>query len=101
MESTDIALVDHAMLYQAYLLANDLNESPNIDEVWMAETYDSEKMIDIWCFKASQEIMEKANPENFMFGPQHLNHWSPHIEEYKARRARAVAQKYVPLSRRN
>ncbi len=100
MESSDIALVNHAMLYEAYLMTNESIDSTNIDEVWMAENYDPEDRTDLWCFKAREEIMDKANPSNFMFGVRHSEHWSAELSQYKAKVARANSEKYVPLSKR-
>jgi hypothetical protein len=64
LESTDIALVSHVSLYKAFLQAHSIVATPNIDEFWLASTYDAEDFCDLHCLLAGDEIMDRANPEN-------------------------------------
>jgi acyl carrier protein len=76
LESQDIALVSPASLYKAFLRASERVTTPNIDQVWIAETYDPENCCQLECYLASEAIMDRANPENFMFGPRYAEYWA-------------------------
>ena len=79
LESRDIALVNPAILYKAFLKARDKVSPANIDQVWVANTYQADCRFD--CFQASEVIMDEANRENFMFGPRYSDYWRKAIAQ--------------------
>lgn len=79
LESQDIALVSPAMLYKAFLRARNRAATENIDEVWVANTYQDYCGLD--CYQAAESIMDVANPENLMLGPQHTDYWNEVLAE--------------------
>jgi hypothetical protein len=79
LESQDIALVSHVTLYKAFLKALNRGSTNNIDQVWVAETYqDSCHFV---CFQADEAIMNKANPDNFELGPRYADDWAEAIRQ--------------------
>lgn len=81
LESDDIALVNWPTLYSAFLAAQQCVSTPNIDQVWLARTYESqyESGCEICCFLGPEPIMDVANPPNFMFGPHYSKYWAAEI----------------------
>lgn len=75
LESQDIALVSRATIYKAFLAAFAKVQPTNIDQVWLAETYEPEDWIEIYCLLAEQAFMDRINPENAMFGPRYTAEW--------------------------
>jgi hypothetical protein len=80
LESQDIALVSRVILYKAFLRARGRVVIPNIEQIWVANTYDPENHCTFACFLAPEAIMDRANPENFMFGPRHAALWAEAIK---------------------
>src|ERR1051326_6314292 len=79
LESQDIALASPATLYKAFLKARDRVVSNNIDQVWVANTY--QDSCNFECFQGEEAIMERANPENFHLGPRYADEWAEAIRE--------------------
>jgi len=76
LESQDIALVNRGMVYKAFLAAHARVNPRHISQVWLAETYEpDERYLFIYCLLANQEIMDRVNPPNAMFGPRYADHW--------------------------
>ncbi len=77
LESDDIALVNHGLLYAAFVVAAQCVPTPAIDQVWMARTYvcPQEIVCNFLCFRGSQRLMRVANPPNFLFGQEHAPYW--------------------------
>jgi len=57
LETDDIALMNHVLLYKAFLQASVCIPTPNIDQVWMARTIGSEEHCSFMCFDAPDSIM--------------------------------------------
>ena len=81
LESQDIALVSPASLYKAFLRARERIATPNINQVWIANTYDPEDYCRLECFHALEEIMDRANPKNLMLGPRYAEYWAEAMKE--------------------
>jgi hypothetical protein len=77
LESSDIALVNPAILYKAFLKARDKVCPANINQIWVANTHQADCRFD--CFQASEITMDKANCENFMLGPRYSGYWAEAI----------------------
>lgn len=77
LESNDIALVNHALLYAAFVVADQCVPTPAIDQVWVACTYvcPQETVCNFLCFRGSQRLMQAVNPPNFFFGQEHSAYW--------------------------
>ena len=69
LESDDIALVNWASLYRAFLFATEDTPRPDLDQVWMACTHLND--CEVCCFAGPEELMECANPPGYQFGRQH------------------------------
>lgn len=100
LESPDIALVSYVSLYKAFLQAHAIIGTPNIDEVWLACTYDSEDYCNLNCLLGSDDIMDAANPENFEWGPRHSQVWDQAIKDDLAKFGPIDLAQYLPMARR-
>jgi hypothetical protein len=100
LESPDIALVSHISLYKAFLQAQAIIPTPNIDEFWLACTYDPEDHCDLFCLLGPEVIMNAANPENFEWGPHHSEVWDQAIKDDLARFGPIDLAEYIRLARR-
>jgi len=100
LESTDIALVSHVSLYKAFLQAHSIIATPNIDEFWLASTYDPEDYCELHCLLGPDPIMNRANPENFEWGPRHSEVWDQAIKDDLARFGPIDLAHYIPMARR-
>lgn len=100
LESPDIALVSHVSLYKAFLQAHSLIATPNIDEFWIAFTYDPEDHCRLNCLLGPEEVMDAANPENFEWGPRHSAAWDQAINDDSAKFDPIDLANYVPMARR-
>jgi hypothetical protein len=78
LESEDIALTSFSILYKAFLRAHKSVPAVNIDQIWMARTYEEHSRI--CCFLGEETLMQGANPPNFMFGSRHSEYWAAAIE---------------------
>lgn len=74
LESEDNALVNWGSLYEAYLRATEANPRPQLDQVWLACTFVGD--CEVCCFAGPQDLMDRANPENYMLGPGQRSHWT-------------------------
>jgi hypothetical protein len=84
LETDDIALMNHVLLYKAFLQASASIPTPNIDQVWMARTIGSEEYCSFMCCDAPDSIMEKANHAEWMLGKRYAPYWWAEIEREKA-----------------
>lgn len=100
LESTDIALVSHVSLYKGFLQAHSIVNPQNVDEFWIASTYDAENFCELNCLLGSEDIMNEANPENFQWGPHHSLEWDEAIKEDLARFGPIDLAQYVPMAQR-
>ena len=89
LETDDIALMNHIELYKAFLQASARAPTPNIDQVWIAETINPEDCCSFICFDGPEAIMEKVNPPLWMLGKRHASYWWSKIEREK-RTAKAL-----------
>ena len=76
LESDDIALVNPTKLYKAYLQASECIPTPNIDQVWLARTFDPEDSCIFYYFYGPEAMMDKVNPRNYRFGPRYSAYWA-------------------------
>ena len=83
LESDDIALMNHVLLYKAFLQASACILTPNIDQVWVARTIDSEEYCTFICFDGPDSIMEKVNRSQWALGKRHAPYWWAEIEREK------------------
>jgi hypothetical protein len=74
LESEDIALVNWGSLYKAFLAETDLNPRPYLDQVWVACTFEND--CEVCCFYGPDDLMDRANPQNYMFGRRYHAYWS-------------------------
>jgi hypothetical protein len=86
LETDDIALISHVQLYKAFLQASACIPTPNIDQVWMARTIDSEDYCLFICFDGPASIMEKVNLAQWKLGKHHASYWWAEIEREKEQR---------------
>src|SRR5262245_28438038 len=84
LKTDNIALMNHSLLYKAFLQAAACISMPNIDQVWMASTIDNEEHCSFIGFDAPDSIMEKANLPQWMLGKRHAPYWWAEIEREKA-----------------
>ena len=91
LETDDIALMNHVELYKAFLQASACVPIPNIDQVWMAQTINSEDCCSFICFDGPEAVMEKVNLEQWGLGKRHTSYWWSEIEREK--RAAEVLRK--------
>jgi hypothetical protein len=77
LDARDIALTNEAEQYKAYLRARGKNPRPELDEIWLASVWEgaTEDDVEFYCFRAEENLMRRANPENFMFEPRHDDYW--------------------------
>ncbi len=85
LETDDIALMNHVLLYKAFLQASACIPTPNIDQVWMAQTIHSEEYCTFICFDGPDSIMEKVNQSQWALGKRHASYWWAEIEREKER----------------
>lgn len=87
LDGRDVALTNEAEQYKAYLRACRANSRPGLDEVWLASVFDGpkESYVDYYCFRGDDDLMRRANPENFMFERRHDDCWYKVIEQEDAR----------------
>jgi hypothetical protein len=90
LETDDIALMNHILLYKAFFQASACIPTPNVDQVWMARTIGSEEHCSFMCFDAPDSIMEKANHPQWMLGKRHAPYWFAEIEREKAAQDRVI-----------
>lgn len=83
LETDDIALMNHVLLYKAFLQASACIHTPNIDQVWLAETINSEDYCSFICFDGPDPIMEKVNQTQWALGKRHASYWWAEIEREK------------------
>jgi len=83
LETDDIALMNHVLLYKAFLQASACIPTPNIDQVWMAQTIDSEDYCTFICFDGPDSIMEKVNRSQWALGKRHASYWWSEIAREK------------------
>jgi hypothetical protein len=76
LESSDISLTNHIHLYKAFIKAYRRVAIPNVDQIWLARTYDPENLFKLFCFFGPKSVCEKANPQHSMFGPHHADYWN-------------------------
>jgi len=74
LESEDIALVSHAILYQGFLRASTTYSVQSIKQVWLArmEWYPAQFV----CFQGPEILLNNINPPNFLIGPQYAQYWA-------------------------
>ena len=97
LESSDIALVNHVMLYKGFLQAAEMVPIPNIDEVWLASTYAPDDSCDLLCFLGPEEVMDAANRINFQLGPRYAEMWRATIDRDKKTRGSIDLTNYIRL----
>jgi hypothetical protein len=100
LESQDIALVSHVSLYKAFIQAHAIIATPNIDEFWIACTYDPEDYCTLYCMLGPESIMDAANPENFEWGPRYSVAWDEAIKDDLAKFGPLDRADYIPMARR-
>jgi hypothetical protein len=77
VESQDIALVSSVSIYKAFLKAHAQVQPTNIDQIWLINTYEPEpEFTEIRCLFGPQEMMDRVNPQNAMFGPKYAGYWA-------------------------
>jgi len=84
LETDDIALMNHVIFYKSFLKAAAYIPMPNIDQVWIAETIESENYCRFICFNGPDSIMENVNPSRWAIGKNHSSYWWAVIEREKA-----------------
>ena len=102
LESPDMALVNPASHYKAFLEAQNHATTSNIDEFWLACSYvfGSEVGCHLYCLSGPKIIMDCANPGNFMWGLRYTEYWDQVLEEEKKRRSFTDLILYVPMNLR-
>jgi hypothetical protein len=79
IDTRDIALTSHIAQYKAFLRSTKADPMGGLEEIWVADILEGreakDSVIDFLCFRGPKEIRDKANPENFMLGPEHDNYW--------------------------
>ena len=77
LENRDIALINPSIWYLAFFRATRDNSFPALTQVWLADTWEglTDRFTGFNCFRANQDLMDRANPENFWFGPRYDNYW--------------------------
>ncbi len=83
LETDDIALMNHVLLYKAFLQASACTPTPNIDQVWMAQTIGSEEYCTFICFDGPDSIMERVNQSQWALGKRHASYWWAEIAREK------------------
>lgn len=83
LETDDIALINPGDLYKAFLQASACVPMSNIDQVWMAQTFNPEDSCLFFCFDGPEAIMGKVNPRQWMIGKRHASYWWEEIEREK------------------
>lgn len=83
LETDDIALMNHVLLYKAFLQASACISTPNIDQAWMVQTIDSEDYCTFICFDGPDSIMEKVNLSQWALGKRHAPYWWAEIKREK------------------
>jgi hypothetical protein len=68
-------LVSPATVYMAFLAARPFVKHP-VDQVWYAHTSSWHDYCKILCLEAPEELMDRANPANAMFGPRYAEYWA-------------------------
>lgn len=86
LETDDIALMSHVLLYKAFLQAGACISTPSVDQVWMVRTIDSEDYCSFICFDGPDPIMEKVNKSQWALGKRHASYWWGEIEREKEQR---------------
>lgn len=74
LESEDIALVNWGALYKAFLAETAANPRPYLNQVWVACTFKND--YEVCCFSGPDDLMDQANPPNYMFGRRYHAYWS-------------------------
>lgn len=102
LESSDMALVSPGCLCKAFLEAQSRASTSNIDEFWLARSYifGSEAGCHFYCLSGPEKIMDRVNPPNFMWGPQHSEYWTHALEQERKGRNSGERNLYVPMYRR-
>jgi hypothetical protein len=100
LESVDIALASHVSIYKAFLQAYDNVATPNIDEFWLARTFDPENVCHVYCLLGPEDIMDCVNPRNFEWGPRYAASWAEAITTDLGRTNAEALQKYTLLRSR-
>lgn len=75
LETDDIALMNHVLLYKAFFKASKGISARNISQVWMVETIESEDWCQFLCFHGPSYIMEKVNLPQWMLGREYAGYW--------------------------
>lgn len=83
LETDDIALINHVELYKAFIQASARAPTPNIDQVWIAQTIYPEDSCSFICFDGPEAIMEKVNLPQWGLGKRHASYWWAEIEREK------------------
>jgi hypothetical protein len=86
LESDDIAHMNHVLLYKAYLQASACVHTPNIDQVWMAHTIDSDNYCNFICFDGTDSIMDTVNLPQWELGKRSVSYWWAEVEREKNQR---------------
>lgn len=84
LECQDIALTNQVGLYCSFLRASWRGVGSSLDQVWLACTFvgdgGEKEMPVFYCFRAGQELMAIANPENLLFHPRYDEYWRSKIK---------------------
>jgi hypothetical protein len=78
LESEDIALVSHSILYQGFLKASIAYPARSIEQVWLARmAWHPAQFV---CLQGPDGLLDSVNPPNFLFGPRYAEYWTraPH-----------------------
>jgi hypothetical protein len=80
LENRDVALINPSIWYLSFFRTTRANPVPALAQVWLADTSEgvNHRLTDFHCFRANQALMDRANPENFLFGPRHDDYWQKH-----------------------
>lgn len=100
LESVDIALVSPASLYKAFLQAQQCTSTPNIDEVWLACTFETENHCTLRCLFGTEDIMDCVNHKNLLWGTRYAAMWAEAINEDRASLGSIDLKNYVQMMRR-
>ena len=74
LDSADLALVNYAIIYKAFLRAAETVGISHLADVWLVFTYDPERLY--WhCFTGPDDLLTSVNPGQLFLGPAYRSYW--------------------------
>ncbi len=74
VESADLALVNYAIVYKAFLRAEERIGTSHLADVWLVFTWDPDRLY--WhCFSGPDDLLASVNPPNLCLGPRYRSYW--------------------------